>query len=386
MIRTFEFDDYPLSGRRLIRELDNLKSEFPNFKASVFAIPGAMTRQQWRPLLKRKDWIETCPHGIVHQKRECRDPQTYMLRKLWIDHILADKKYTRLFKAPWHGLDKQFAEILVDANYEFCMGYLDFRFPVPTPDWKVWSLKDARTKCGDVGRHVEAHAIIPNRHRWHNRRFQQIDRRNIKRFTETWSKDDEWEFVSKLTAPMCKKVYLGCGSHVYDGYDCLDMRSDLDPRIIHWEAPDRLPYMPNRVDVVLTAHVFNYFADEWYQPIIDEIFRILRPGGLVRMQEDATDSGYIWRRPGEGSRGTGEIRSLPTRRKIHRALKKAGFDVKLKRPGRTSSPHRDILQADNRLKRWQKGHKFILEGTKPAHLEPQPEEPLGRRTLLTRVR
>ena len=376
MLRTFEYDDYPLSGRRFIREMDALKKRFPKFKCSCFAIPGGMTDKHWAPLLERQEWIETCPHGLVHQKRECREPEVYMLRIHWLDKIAEESRYTQLFKAPWHGIDYRFVKLLRQRNMDFCFGYMNFRFPFPTPDLKCWSLKDARTLDGSFGKHVEAHAIIPFRHKWHNKRFQQIDRYNIRTFTRAWSEDDEWEFVSKLQHPLCKKVYLGCGPHVFDGYDCFDPDTSADPRIHKWEAPDPIPIMPNRADVVLTAHMFNYLDAEWYQGVCDEIFRVLRPGGIARLQEDATDSGYVWRKPGQSSRGTGVIRSLPTKQRILKALRRAGFSVRLARPGTTQSPHKDILQADNRFKRWQRGHKFILEATKPASLEvfPPPEK------------
>jgi predicted SAM-dependent methyltransferase len=371
MIRTFEFDDYPMSAKRLIRELDRLKEKFPAFKASVFAIPGAMTDKHWKPLLKRQEWVETCPHGLVHQKRECRQREIYSLRMHWLDKIAEEQRYTRLFKAPWHGMDERFMGYLVERNLEWCFTYLDWRTRFPTPSWKAWNLKDARMLQPYMGAHIEAHAIIPGRLRQHNRRHQQIDRRNLARITSEWEEGDSWEFVSTLTKPMVKKVSLGCGPHVWDGWDCLDNRP-LDPRIIPWEAPEELPFIHNRVDVVLTSQVFNYFADEWYRPICREIFRILRPGGIVRLHEDATESGYVWRQPGQGARGTGTIRSLPTKRKVVKALRKAGFRVKLARPGRTQSPHKDVLQGDTRLKRWEKGHKYVLEGHKPSDLEPRP--------------
>lgn len=380
MFRTFEYDDYPMSARRFIRMIDDLKSRFPHFRCSVFAIPGAMTERYWHPLRKRRRWVEVCPHGIVHQKRECREPETYGLRLHYLDMIAAEKRYTRLFKAPWHGLDHGFCELLRERDYEFCIGYLNFRIPFPTPDWRVWSLKDARSLCGDVGLNVESHAIIPYRARWRNRRFQQIDKRNIRRFTHDWLPTDRWQFVSRLTKPLCKKVYLGCGPHVADDWDCLDPRTHLDPRIIRWEYPEPLPYMPNRVDIVLTAHMFNYLEPEWYEPFCADIFRVLRPGGLVRLQEDKTESGYTWRKPGQPSRKTGTIRSEPRRRMIVKALRRAGFTVRLARPGKTQSPHKDVIQFDNRLERYMRSQKTYLEGVKPPELEslPQPKPPRRR--------
>lgn len=84
------------------------------------------------------------------------------------------------------------------------------------------------------------------------------------------------------------------------------------------------------------------------------------------MAEDATDSGYIWRKPGDNARGTGVIRSLPTRAKLEAAAKAVGFEVHLGRPGETLSPHKDILQGDTRQRRWERGHKYYLELVKRA--------------------
>jgi hypothetical protein len=374
MIRTFEFDDYPMSSRRLIRELDKLKARFPAFKASVFAIPSGMTDQHWRPLLDRQEWVQCCPHGIVHQKRECRNKEIYSLRLHWLDKIAEEKRYAPLFKAPWHGMDLAFMKLLRERGLHHCFSYLNWRIPFPTPDWLAWNIKDARMLHPQLGCHVEAHAIINGRLKQHNRRHQQIDRKNLHRMTSEWGPEDTWEFVTQHMKPMCKKISLGCGQHVWDNWDCLDPRTELDPRIIRWEAPEPLPYIHNRADVILTSHVFNYFDESWYRPICREMFRVLRPGGIVRLNEDETDSGYIWRRPGQRARGTGEIRSLPTKRKISRALRRAGFEIRQMKPGKTRSPHKDVLQGDTRLRRWNQGHKFVMEATKPYSLEPQPEE------------
>lgn len=364
MLRTFEFDDYPMSGPRLIRLLDATKERFPNFKASVFCIPSAMTEKHWKPLLKRRDWIEPCPHGINHQRRECRVREIYTLRLHWLDVIAAEKRYVPLFKAPWHGLDLTFIKLLRERGMDFCCTNLTYRVPMPTPDWMCWNIKDARMRTPGTGIHCETHAIIPGRHRKHNRRHQQIDRNNFRRLRETWSEGDRWEFVSTLMRPMLKKIYLGCGPHVADDWDCLDNRTDVDPRIQRWEAPDPLPFIENRADIVLTSHLFNYLEDGWYVDFCREIYRVLRPGGVARLAEDATDSGYVWRSPGQSARQTGTIRSLPTKRKLVRALRRVGFRVRLARPGRTQSPH-DVCQFDTRQMRWEKGHKYYLEGVKP---------------------
>lgn len=366
MLRTFELDDYPLSAERTVAVLDRLKARFPAFRATVFAIPGAMLERHWRPMLERAEWVRVCPHGFTHEKRECRQDDLISMRLAWLDAIAADARWGRLFKAPWHGMSDWFLSLLAERGFAPCVGILPLEIGLPTPDTLCWSRNDwAHLDYAVEYKHVQAHPMerftsMPRKSR---RQHAALSNASVRTWEQVWSPDDAWPFVEDLLRPMLLKVNLGCGPQVWPGWHCLDER-EL-PGTICWSAPARLPYVSHRADVILTSHLWGYFADEWYEPMAREIHRVLRRGGVARLAEDATESGYVWRRPGQRTRGTGEIRSLCTKRKVLDALEAAGFSlVEETRPGETRSPHKDVLQGDTRLRRWEKGQKFYVEAVK----------------------
>jgi predicted SAM-dependent methyltransferase len=212
----------------------------------------------------------------------------------------------------------------------------------------------------------------------------EISRKNVSRWSRHWSKDDEWLFAEDLVRPALLKLNLGCGEHVLDGWANLDPRSDLDASIIKWDFSKPIPFGECKADVALTSHVFNYVQENTYENALLDIWRVLRPGGILRMAEDRTDNGYIWRMPGQRARGTGVIRSLPTKEKIVHALKKVGFEVHDAEPGKTMSPHKDILKGDTRPRRYKRGHKFYIEAVKAVSVQAQTRPRLWDKNRLRR--
>jgi predicted SAM-dependent methyltransferase len=372
MARTFEYDDYPKGGARLIRLLDFIKARWPAFKASIFAVPEWMTAKTWRPMLERREWLEVGPHGFGHEKRETRFPEIWEAKLGLLDQLAEDPRWAKIFKPPWYGGHQDFFQHLHERGFSIAMkAYHAVPFPAP-PDWRQWNLLDALWARGWLGAeayHVLSHPIYYN---WRSRvktAATEINSRNAANWLAQWPKWGCWSWTSELTRPVLVKMSLGCGPHVWDGWHCLDPRAELDERILRWEWPELLPVGDCRADVVFTSHVFNYIPEAEYPRFLLEIWRVMRPGAVARLAEDATDSGYVWRRPGDRARGTGVIRSLPTRAKIEAAAKSVGFEVRLSRPGETLSPHKDVLQGDTRQRRWERGHKYYLELVKAVTME-----------------
>jgi len=191
-----------------------------------------------------------------------------------------------------------------------------------------------------------------------------MNKPNVDRWTKYWSPDDKWEFIEDHMRPACLKLNLGCGETLLDGWTGLDPRNYLDERIIEWDFSRHIPFAEWTADAVMTSHVFNYIAEEDYATALLDIWRVLRPGGVLRMAEDCTDSGYVWRDIGQPARGTGEIKSLPTKTKIVAALKRVGFEVHEGELDETLSPHKDILNYNSRYRRYRLGHKFYIEAVK----------------------
>lgn len=361
----WEYDDYPHDGERMLEILDEFRTVWPNFRAAVFAIPGLMTDANWRPLLDRSDWLRVYPHGFLHNKRECRVPQKWGRRLEILDSLAADPRWTPLFKAPWYGYDGGFVRALFERGFSVCQLALD-KWDFPAPPGRVWNIGDHRRQAHPGFRTLVAHPIYSDaKSRARTKRSELSDRNRTR-----WFRDFEtsgvarWIWPHEHTRPAALKLHLGCGPHVFDGWANLDPRSHLDPRIVRWAFPTELPFDDNRADVALTSHMFNYISADNYARFALDVWRVLRPGGVWRLAEDRTDSGYVWRRPGDRSRGTGEVRSLPTRELITAALERVGFRVYDAAPGETRSPHRDILAGDSRPARYRAGHKFYSEAVK----------------------
>jgi predicted SAM-dependent methyltransferase len=382
VLRTFEYDDYPWKAEQLFDWADAIKRQWPNFRMNVFAIAELMEWKHWKPLWKRRDWMRVGMHGFIHRKRECRTPRHYRDRLHILDECIESERWAPMFKAPWYGMSGDFCNELDMRGIVGCTKTFQYDWPYPMREWKQWNLHDRTIKVlddnhlenqwrtalcldtvkHDVGVHVVAHPRYEGRQK-HKSGKTEINKRHTTRWTRFWSPDDEFAFVDDLAESALVKLNLGCGPDVWDGWQCLDPRGHI-PGVRRWSFAQQIPYGDCRADIIVTSHVFNYLADEEYEAAMLEIWRVLRPGGVWRMQEDRTDNGYVWRRPGEGSRGTGEIKSLPTRQKIYEVAKRIGFTVHNSEPGITRSPHLDVLQGDNRLRRWRLGHKFYAEAIK----------------------
>lgn len=368
--RTFELDDLPHQFDAIVRMLDTLRWRFPKFRANLFCVPTTMTERQKDELASRS-WVRMYPHGFEHRRGECRRGRHRVKR--WgplLDAIAADDRWGRVFKAPWHGYSWRMLKMLHQRGFASASThYAGWPLPMPA-HWRTWNLH-AQKCLSPSWSHIEAH---PPDNIHYALSWQAMDR-----WSARWSQDDDWAFVEDLLRPALVKANLGCGPHVWDGWYNLDPRAEIDSRIIRWSFDEMIPIPANQADIVFTSHVFNYVADEKYEEALVDIWRVLRPGGVLRMSEDATDSGYVWRRPGQGSRGTGEIQSLPTRERLVEALRRVGFQVFDATPESTRSPHKDVLKGNSRSRRYQLGHKYYLEAVK--EIEVDVSRPLvGKRS------
>ena len=343
--------------------------------------------------IAKRPFLKLAVHGFKHSKRECRFEDQWRPGLKILDRVTADPRWSRIFKGPWNGMSEGFLQELIERDYMVCCNQL-YGFPFPMPDVPIWSCSCAlaahysqvqhevdmlmagqevaqsgKRKPGerDGGLHVISHPVYPSESRAKAKAARtEINSRRTKRWASTWERDDEWKFVDELTRPAALKIVLGCGDiHVWENWACLDPRSHIDPRIIEWDFTKMIPFSELKADIVFTSHVFNYVADDKYVEAILDIWRVLRPGGVYRMQEDRTDSGFIWRKKGSTrTDGQGMIMSEPTREKIYAAMNAVGFEIHDLEPGKTLSPHTDVLRGDNRGRKWTRRQKFYAEGVK----------------------
>ena len=369
---TFEYDDYPRGARLLLRRCDRWARRFPNFKCNVFAIPNEMTKRWFREIEVRP-YMRLYPHGFDHQKGECRGRRVTRRQKDQLRKLAEDPRWGKVFKAPHHGMSPRFISTLIRLDFIPCISNLNgMPFPIPR-NWQWWCRRDAIAESGQwgdwrSGMNVEAHPVYNSLFAPSARRTQ-ISLRNCHWWSRMWEEDSQWDWVEDRAVRARKLVHLGCGPHVWRGWMNLDPRTSIDPRIRYWTWDQQIPLSDNKADIVFSSHTLNYMPEDKYEEAFLEIWRVLRPGGIYRLAEDRSESGYVWRQPGQRSRGTGTLRSCPSQERAIEALKRVGFTVYTSSPGITRSPHESVLKGDSRRRRWVKGQKYYAEAIKEIDID-----------------
>ena len=79
-----------------------------------------------------------------------------------------------------------------------------------------------------------------------------------------------------------KKLHLGCGRNVLDGW----LNSDFYPTlagVIHLDATKAFPLPPDSFDYIFSEHIIEHVSYNDGLAMLKESFRILKPGGKVRI-------------------------------------------------------------------------------------------------------
>jgi hypothetical protein len=343
VIRTLEFDDYPQGAEQLIAAADRWKKKWPDFKMTVFCVPLWMQEADYKPLLDRSEWVQVGIHGFNHIKGECRMKRHVEANLPLLDALTADTRYSSIFKAPWYGYGERIIRELADRRMVIAADNLAF-FPEPTPkDWKIWS-RTERTIRG------EPHLLV----------HPDFDEEKVTVRME--SPGSSWEFVMSQARPALLKINLACGRDVWDGWASLDPRS-VHPDIINWSFDEQIPFGENMADVILTSHSLQHIPTNEYAEAFLECWRVLRPGGVLRLHQDDAEGGHVWRGIGHTSR-VGKIKSAPDKSSMVAALRRVGFSIVDAEPGKTLSPHQDVLRGDNRTRLYNRGGKVYIEAVK----------------------
>ena len=78
------------------------------------------------------------------------------------------------------------------------------------------------------------------------------------------------------------KVHLGCWHRVIPGFVHVDL-CDM-PHIDHKSGIDALPFLKdNSVSLIYCSHALEYFDRDQAREVLTEWFRVLAPGGLLRL-------------------------------------------------------------------------------------------------------
>lgn len=128
---SLDLHDFSILNNHLDTLLE-IKSHYPDFKVSMFAIPFDAPREistQGRLMRSRElarvkenlDWIQIIPHGLTHMPREFEkcDRQTMRMTLLAIDEAFSkdDLPYEQGFLAPYWLWNQDVVDALDDAGW-----------------------------------------------------------------------------------------------------------------------------------------------------------------------------------------------------------------------------------------------------------------------------
>ena len=93
---------------------------------------------------------------------------------------------------------------------------------------------------------------------------------------------DETLVLTYLAGHPVRRLHIGCGPHLLDGW----LNADYEPRarsVLCLDATCRFPLPSNSFDTVFSEHMIEHVPHAGGAVMLSEIFRVLRPGGRVRI-------------------------------------------------------------------------------------------------------
>jgi predicted SAM-dependent methyltransferase len=85
-----------------------------------------------------------------------------------------------------------------------------------------------------------------------------------------------------IEGPAPRRFQFGSGGHRLEGW----FNTDFEPwqeGVFHLDMREPLPFPDDVLDVAASEHVFEHFSYDEGRKIVSELFRCLKPGGLIRM-------------------------------------------------------------------------------------------------------
>lgn len=144
------------------------------------------------------------------------------------------------------------------------------------------------------------------------------------------------------------KLNLGAGPHPLDGFENLDLPD--------WRFEDGLDYADGSVDGISISHSIMYVPLEKWLFVFAELARVLRPGGIVRITEDATDDPES-----ERYGGWHDAVTLTSAKLVRKHLRQAGLIAVSQRADQSGFRDLSLLQSFHGAA----PKCFWIEGRKP---------------------
>jgi len=98
---------------------------------------------------------------------------------------------------------------------------------------------------------------------------------------------DKWSLF-KFEPASVRKINLCCGAQNIPGYIGIDFSGQVDLRL-NLEK-DNLPFANDMLEVVACTSAINYFTRSRGQEIVNEVYRVLKPGGVARFSVQDLES------------------------------------------------------------------------------------------------
>lgn len=106
-------------------------------------------------------------------------------------------------------------------------------------------------------------------------------RANIRRVYDKISNRNEKHLKSYTESHSVKKLHLGCGKNYLDGWVNTDFWPDS--KAIYLDITRRFTFEDNTFDYIFTEHVIEHVPYLAGKNLLQESFRVLKPGGTLRV-------------------------------------------------------------------------------------------------------
>jgi GT2 family glycosyltransferase len=119
--------------------------------------------------------------------------------------------------------------------------------------------------------------------------YNEICNRNDKHLAEKWGKDFwQRQAIDASPDPHGVALNLGCGLTKLDGFINIDNRAEVDPDVV-CDVQHGIRYPDNSVDLI-RADDFLEHIEQWRViDVMNEIWRVLKPGGILDAKVPSTD-------------------------------------------------------------------------------------------------
>jgi predicted SAM-dependent methyltransferase len=184
-----------------------------------------------------------------------------------------------------------------------------------------------------------------------------------------------------------RRLNWGCGSHIAPGWINSDIKDDPGVDVV-CDILGRLPLDDESIDYAVSIHALPELPYPQLVPVLEELRRVLKPGGTLRLCLPDLERGIRAYQAGDADYfkvGEDEVESLGGRFIVQmlwygysrtlfttdfviELLRKAGFeDVVACSYESTASRFADIVELDNR-----EDESLFVEGTKPIYTAGMP--------------